>query len=88
MFGWGVTTMAIGWTHDLRGLVVCRVFLGMFEAGLLPGSIYIVSMWYKRHEGKRPPYRCAKASSAKENRILLLWIRPCKFSWRVLLYPS
>ena len=51
MFGWGITTMAMGWTQDLRGLVVCRVFLGVFEAGLLPGCVYIVSMWYKRDEG-------------------------------------
>jgi MFS family permease len=42
--------MTMGWTQDLRGLVVCRVFLGVFEAGLLPGCIYIVSMWYKRDE--------------------------------------
>jgi MFS family permease len=52
MFGWGVTTMTMGWTQDLRGLIVCRVFLGVFEAGLLPGCIYIVSMWYKRDEGE------------------------------------
>lgn len=52
MFGWGVTTMTMGWTQDLRGLIVCRIFLGVFEAGLLPGCIYIVSMWYKRDEGE------------------------------------
>jgi MFS family permease len=75
--------MTMGWTQDLRGLVVCRVFLGMFEAGLLPGCIYIVSMWYKRDEGKSQSYRRANASSAKANCLLLLWVSPCHFSRRV-----
>ena len=27
-----------------------RVFLGLTEAGLLPGVIYYISLWYKRNE--------------------------------------
>lgn len=76
MFGWGVTTMTMGWTQDLRGLVVCRVFLGVFEAGLLPGCIYIVSMWYKRDEGVGRPGETAEISS-KEDCLLLLWLCTC-----------
>jgi len=75
MFGWGVTTMAMGWTRDLRGLLVCRVFLGVFEAGLLPGSIYIISMWYKRHEGE--PQTTAADNSSKKDRPVLLQLRSC-----------
>ena len=68
--------MTMGWTQDLRGLVVCRVFLGVFEAGLLPGSIYIVSMWYKRDERCSINWHIAD-NSAKANRTLLLRLGTC-----------
>ena len=51
MLGWGLVTMFMGWTHNLGGLIACRWFLGVFEAGLLPGCVYVIAMWYKRHEG-------------------------------------
>ncbi|KAK2735623.1 hypothetical protein FQN57_001169 [Myotisia sp. PD_48] len=40
---WGVTS-------SFRGLVACRFLLGVFEAGFVPGCIYLISMYYKRHE--------------------------------------
>jgi len=43
--------MLMGWSYNLGGLIACRWFLGVFEAGLLPGCVYVVTMWYKRHEG-------------------------------------
>lgn len=51
---WGITIVCMGlsthWTH----LVICRVFLGIFEAGFFPGCVYVVSCWYTRYEtGKR-----------------------------------
>ena len=30
------------------GLLVCRFLLGAFEAGLFPGVIYFMSLWYPR----------------------------------------
>jgi MFS family permease len=51
MLGWGLVTMLMGWSYNLGGLIACRWFLGVFEAGLLPGCVYVVTMWYKRHEG-------------------------------------
>ena len=51
MLGWGLVTMLMGWSDNLGGLIACRWFLGVFEAGLLPGCVYVVTMWYKRHEG-------------------------------------
>jgi MFS family permease len=30
--------------------VAMRFLLGIFEAGLVPGSVYLISMWYKRFE--------------------------------------
>jgi hypothetical protein len=37
MFFWGVTTMCQGFVSSYGGLLVCRVFLGVFEAGVFPG---------------------------------------------------
>ncbi|KAI9843963.1 MAG: hypothetical protein M1837_006004 [Sclerophora amabilis] len=50
MFLWGIATVCQGLTRSFAGLVVCRALLGVFEAGFLPGSIYLISMYYKRHE--------------------------------------
>jgi hypothetical protein len=50
MFSWGITNMSMGFVHSYEGLVVLRFFLGVSEAGVLPGIIYLTSMYYKRHE--------------------------------------
>jgi MFS family permease len=50
MFGWAIITICQGLTRSFAGLVVCRVLLGVFEAGFFPGAIYLISMYYKRHE--------------------------------------
>ncbi|KAI9813844.1 MAG: hypothetical protein M1827_003634 [Pycnora praestabilis] len=50
---WGIITVCQGLTQSYAGLVVCRVLLGTFEAGFFPGSIYLISMYYKRHEFQR-----------------------------------
>ena len=49
-FAWGVVTIGMGFVHSWGGLLACRVFFGAFEAGLFPGSIYLMSCWYKRYE--------------------------------------
>ncbi|KAL8944475.1 MAG: hypothetical protein Q9211_000572 [Gyalolechia sp. 1 TL-2023] len=46
-------SIGMGVTGSYAGLVVCRVGLGLFEAGFLPGSLYLISMYYKRHELQR-----------------------------------
>ncbi|MCJ1309867.1 hypothetical protein MMC25_003528 [Agyrium rufum] len=47
---WGITTIAQGVITTYHGLVAMRFFLGLFEAGLVPGAVYLTSMYYKRHE--------------------------------------
>jgi hypothetical protein len=37
MFFWGITTMCQGFVKTYSELLVCRVFLGVFEAGVFPG---------------------------------------------------
>ncbi|GAM43198.1 hypothetical protein TCE0_047r17809 [Talaromyces pinophilus] len=50
MFSWGIITVGQGVTKSYGGLVTCRFLLGIFEAGFVPGCIYLISMYYKRHE--------------------------------------
>lgn len=50
MFIWGIVNMCMGFIHNYQSLYALRFLLGVFEAGVLPGIIYITSMYYKRHE--------------------------------------
>jgi MFS family permease len=50
MVCWGVATMCQGVVKNLGGLVATRFILGIFEAGLFPGCIYLISMYYERFE--------------------------------------
>ena len=50
MFLWGIVNMCMGFVHSYAALVALRVLLGAFEAGVLPGIVYITSLYYKRHE--------------------------------------
>ncbi|KAH1327098.1 hypothetical protein KXX16_006424 [Aspergillus fumigatus] len=50
MFAWGILTVCQGVTKSFQGLVVCRVLIGVFEAGFMPGSVYVINMYYRRHE--------------------------------------
>lgn len=50
MLAWGIVTICQGLSRSFAGLVVCRILLGVFEAGFVPGAVYLFSMYYKRHE--------------------------------------
>lgn len=39
-----------GFVKNPRGLIACRLLMGLFEAALFPGCLYQVSSWYKRYE--------------------------------------
>ncbi|KAF2827419.1 MFS general substrate transporter [Ophiobolus disseminans] len=47
---WGISTIGMGLVTNFEGLVAMRVLLGLFEAGLFPGCVYLISMYYKRYE--------------------------------------
>ncbi|KAJ9612133.1 hypothetical protein H2200_003730 [Cladophialophora chaetospira] len=49
-FSWGCLTIAMGFTHSWKSILVLRVIFGAFEAGLSPGCIYLMSCWYPRFE--------------------------------------
>ncbi|KAL3468723.1 major facilitator superfamily domain-containing protein, partial [Aspergillus californicus] len=50
MAAWGVVTVCQGLTRSFGGLLACRVVIGALEAGFMPGSVYLINMYYQRHE--------------------------------------
>jgi MFS family permease len=48
MFMWGLVATFSAFVTNFAGLVACRLLLGMFEAGLFPGVILYLSMFYNR----------------------------------------
>ncbi|TVY45874.1 putative transporter [Lachnellula occidentalis] len=50
MIIWGVCMLSMGFVTSWSGLMACRFFLGLAEAGLFPGVNYFLSAWYKRDE--------------------------------------
>ncbi|KAK5135774.1 hypothetical protein LTR08_004600 [Meristemomyces frigidus] len=47
---WGVSAMCTGAVHNYQELIVCRVFLGIFEASFGAGAPYYLSLFYQRRE--------------------------------------
>ncbi|KAF2462865.1 MFS general substrate transporter [Lindgomyces ingoldianus] len=50
IFAWGAIMTVMGCINNQAGLLACRWFLGLAEAGLFPGVNYYLSCWYKRSE--------------------------------------
>ncbi|KAL8292577.1 hypothetical protein RQP46_001189 [Phenoliferia psychrophenolica] len=47
---WGITAALQGLIVDRNGFFAARFFMGVAEAGLFPGCIFVFSMFYKRNE--------------------------------------
>jgi len=45
MFVFGCITIAQGLVKNYSGLLAARFFLGVAEAGIFPGCIYLISMY-------------------------------------------
>lgn len=45
---WGIIMLCFGFVKNWKQLVALRVLVGIFEAGLLPGTILLLQMWYRR----------------------------------------
>ncbi|KAL4897083.1 major facilitator superfamily domain-containing protein [Aspergillus ambiguus] len=50
IFVWGVVMTCAGFVQNFGSLVAIRFLLGLFEAGLLPGAVLIISKWYLPNE--------------------------------------
>lgn len=47
---WGACVLGMGFVKDWKILTVLRALLGVFEAGLFPGAVYIIGSWYRQFE--------------------------------------
>ncbi|GAM85411.1 hypothetical protein ANO11243_034180 [Dothideomycetidae sp. 11243] len=62
---WGLVLTLSGFAHNYTGLLITRVCLAIAEAGLYPGMVYLVTVWYCRYEIQvRQAYFFAAASAA------------------------
>jgi MFS family permease len=50
MVAWGTVMTLMGIVQNYHGLLLCRLFLGVAEAGLFPGVAYYLTMWYCTRE--------------------------------------
>ncbi|KAL1876746.1 hypothetical protein Plec18167_005154 [Paecilomyces lecythidis] len=48
--GWGIAQACMAACNSYSGLLACRFFLGLFEAGCLPLFSIITTHWYRRAE--------------------------------------
>ncbi|KAF9975199.1 hypothetical protein BGZ73_001228 [Actinomortierella ambigua] len=47
---WGLATAAQVFMHDKASFLICRAFVGIFEAGYIPGIAIYLTTYYKRSE--------------------------------------
>lgn len=47
--GWGLIATFSAFVQNFAGLLVCRLLLGLFEAGFFPGVVLYLSMFYGRN---------------------------------------
>lgn len=47
---WGVCILGMGFARNKNDMIVLRILLGLFEAGLMPGCAYYLSNWYQSTE--------------------------------------
>ncbi|KAJ7091244.1 major facilitator superfamily domain-containing protein [Mycena epipterygia] len=50
VLGWGAVQLGMGFVKTWGQLALCRVLLGLFEAGFFPALVFVITTWYKRHE--------------------------------------
>ncbi|KAL4805884.1 major facilitator superfamily domain-containing protein [Aspergillus unguis] len=47
---WGIIATLTGITQNYGGLIACRLLLGIVEAGLFPGLVTYLTLFYSKHE--------------------------------------
>lgn len=50
VLGWGIAETCMAACDTFGGLLACRFFLGLFEAGCMPLFAIITGQWYRRVE--------------------------------------
>ncbi|KAI0890590.1 MFS general substrate transporter [Annulohypoxylon maeteangense] len=49
----GIIMLCQGFVKSYSGLLATRFFLGLAEAGIFPGSFYLISFWYTKEEAQK-----------------------------------
>ncbi|KAI1827484.1 MFS general substrate transporter [Xylaria intraflava] len=49
----GIVMISQGFVQSYGSLLATRFLLGLAEAGIFPGSFYLISFWYKRDEAQK-----------------------------------
>lgn len=57
--------MCQGATQNYAGMLACRFFLGLAEAGFYPGVLYHLSFWYPTH---RLPLRIVSSEALAKSK--------------------
>ncbi|KXS14119.1 MFS general substrate transporter, partial [Gonapodya prolifera JEL478] len=47
---WGICAMCLAFCSNYAGILACRLFLGIAEAGFFPGMMLYFSFWYTQRE--------------------------------------
>jgi sugar phosphate permease len=50
VIAWGAVLTGMGFTNNWKVVAFVRFLLGIFEGGVLPGIVYIISCWYVIHQ--------------------------------------
>ncbi|KJX95512.1 hypothetical protein TI39_contig4107g00003, partial [Zymoseptoria brevis] len=68
----GIIMTCTGVVKDSTGLMVCRVFLRIAEAGFFPGAVYLITRWYaqRRVQTRLALFYCASALSGAASGLL------------------
>lgn len=54
MVGFSAATLGTGFTHTYHQALACRLVLGVFEAGLIPSMVFMIStIWNREQQAKR-----------------------------------
>ncbi|KAF9020666.1 MFS general substrate transporter [Hymenopellis radicata] len=63
MMAWGIVMTLSCLVKSYNTLLVCRFFLGMTEAGIVPGAMFYLSLWYPRADmAQRAAYMLSTAA--------------------------
>ena len=69
---WGIVMTFTGIVKNFAGLMVCRVLLGIAEAGFFPGAVYLITRWYAQRQvqTRLALFYCASALSGAFSGLL------------------
>ena len=87
LFFWSAFTAAMGGVNSLRGLVLTRIGVGIFEAPCFPANSRILASWFPQSERARANsiYSVGQYAGVGFLSVPLFWITQA-FGWRGLFF--